>query len=1070
MKKILRLCFIALLAMVSHELWAQERLITGKVTSAEDGTPIPGVNVVLKGTINGTVTTVDGTYSISSPIESGLLIFTFIGLKAQEIAIGARTTVDVQMQVDAQQLSEVVVTALGIERNKNELAYAAQTVTGDQIAQVRSNNFVTSLVGRVAGLDVKQTNAMGGATNVVIRGYKSITGNNQALFVVDGVPVTNATTNTGAGGTGGRDYGNASSDINPDNIASINVLKGAAATALYGSRAANGVIMITTKKGKKNSFDVVINSGVTMGQINKDTYPKYQKEYGAGYEDYFYTATFDDGTLNATRFDDDASYGHVFDGQSVYQWDALDPFSPNYHKATPWLAAKNDPTTFFEKAVTSNQSIVVSGGGDKSTYKFGYTRTDEKGALPNSKLDKNMFSFSSSLELTKKLTVATSVNFTNQEGLGRYGTGYSGLNQNEAFRQWWQINVDIKDQKAAYFRNRKNVTWNWASLAGTGPIFTDNPYWIRYENYNNDTRNHIQGYTSVNYKIADWLDVLGRVAYDGTNDFQEDRIAVGSASTASYSRFNRDFHETNFDFMLNLNKKFGDISLRGVIGSNMRRSKLASIRQATASGLVVPRLYSISNSAGALSPATEDFQRVGVDGYFANATLGYKDLLYLDIAGRRDQSTTLPVGHNIYYYPSVGLTFNYASILKAPWLSSGKLRGNYAQVGNDAPALSLYNVYDKPTAFGTVPIFSLPNVKNNNVLKPERTKSIEAGLEAEFLDGRVGFDFTVYKTNTFDQILPVTVTAATGYTGRFVNSGEMENKGIEVSAFVTPVDRGPLSWTVNFNFTKNVNKVIYLYGEGAGEVTNIPTLSPQGGITLNAAKGQPYGVIKGYDYVYTNGQPTVNPSGYYLRSASATSIIGNPNPDWLGGINNTLRYKGLAFNFLVDIRHGGDIFSLDQWYGEATGMYPESAGVNANGVRTRLPVAEGGGILLPGVQPDGSPNTVYGENLDGNGATPFGYVAGGTGAPHKMYVYDGGYIKLREVAITYSLPETIVSKLKAFKGIDISLIGRNLWIIDKNMKYSDPEESLSSGNTNMGYQSGAYPGMKNYGFNVKLKF
>jgi hypothetical protein len=396
---------------------------------------------------------------------------------------------------------------------------------------------------------------------------------------------------------------------------------------------------------------------------------------------------------------------------------------------------------------------------------------------------------------------------------------------------------------------------------------------------------------------------------------------------------------------------------------------------------------------------------------------------------------------------------------------------NYAEVGNDAPALSLYDVYDKPAGLGSVPLFSLRNTKNNQNLKSERTKSYEAGIEAEFIDGRVGFDFTVYQSNSYDQIIPVNVTAATGYTATWVNSGEVQNKGIEIAAFVTPVKTRNFDWTMNVNFSRNRNEVVYLFGEGESEVTNYSIFPLQGGVSLNAAKGQPYGTIRGTDFIYTNGQRTVNPAGYYARTTASDVIIGNPNPDWLGGVNNSFNFKNVSVSFLIDVRHGGDIFSLDQWYGEATGQYPNSAGLNARGVASRLPVGEGGGVLLDGVQADGSPNTVYGENLDGYGQTPFGYVANGeAGAPHKWYVYDGSYVKLREVALTFSLPQGILERMAPFKGVDLSLIGRNLWIIDKNMEYSDPEEGLSSGNANQGYQSGAYPMVRTYGFNVKLTF
>lgn len=1098
------LTLLGFIMLLSAHAFAQDQTVTGKV-KADDGSDLPGVNIALKGTTKGTTSSSDGSYSISTP-QGSVLVFSFIGFQSQEVQVGSQTVINVTLKNDVSQLQEVVVTALGQERKRNELVYAAQQVNSDQITQTRQTNVANALAGKVAGLDIRSANTMGGSTNVVIRGYKSITGNNQALFVIDGVPVTNATNNTQQqqSGQAGVDYGNAAADINPDNIASVSVLKGAAATALYGSRAANGVIMITTKKGRKNSFDVTLNSGVTWGKIDKTTFPTYQKEYGAGYggdgdSQKFYTGDLGSGTAPIVRFDDDASFGAKFDPNlQVYHWDALDKFSPYFGKTRPWVAAQNGPASFYETAVTSNQSVNVSGGGDNSTFKVGYTRSDEKGVLPNSTLKKNLFSFSGSYDLSKKLSVLASVNFSQVTGVGRYNTGYNGKNPNQGFRQWWQQNVDIQEQKEAYERNKQNISWNWANhLQATYPIFADNPYYSRYQNYSNDNRNHLQGSTSVIYKIFDWVDFTGRFSYDGTNDFQEERISVGSSGTPSYARFNRSFYETNLDLMLNFRKQISkDISFSGLLGSNMRRSNMSSIRASTNGGLVVANLYSLSNSVAAIEAPVESVQKIGVDGLFAQASFGYKELVNLELAARQDKSTTLPTGANTYFYPSVGANFNFSNLefLKFNWLTHGKLRVNYAEVGNDAPWGSIYNVYDKPTGLGAIPYFSLPNVKNNAQLKSERTKSSEIGIEAAFLNDRVGFDLTLYKTRSLDQILPVTLTSATGYTQRYVNSGEMQNKGVEISVYVTPVKTDDFSWTLNANFTRNRNKIVSLYDDVKN--VQINPLSLSGAVSLNATLGQPYGVIQGTNYVYykdaagnQTDQKVVKANGIYQASASSAEIIGNPNPDWLGGLTNTLKYKSISLSFLVDIRHGGDIWSLDQWYGLGTGMYPMTAGLNelGNPVRSdvyqrgadgkylldenknKIQAANPGGVLFPGVQADGTPNTVRAENIDGNGLTAWGYTSG---APRATTIYDASYVKLKEASITYALPQAVLSKLKAFKEINISLIGRNLWIIKKHIPYADPEDNLGAGlgNGAGGYQSGSYPAVKSYGFNVKFRF
>lgn len=1079
MKKQLLIFFVFLL--FAAQVNAQDKTVTGTVTSKTDGLPLPGVTIRARGAQRGALTNARGVFSLEVPKEATSVDISYIGYVSQNVSIAGSNVINVSLSEDSKQLDQVVVTALGISRKKNELPFAAQELKAEEITRTRDINLVNSLGGKVAGLDVKRSNAMGGSTNVVIRGSKSISGNNQALFVVDGVPISNASANTTDQSTGraGYDYGNAAADINPDDVASMTVLKGAAATALYGSRAANGVIIITTKKGSKNSTNITVNSGVTFGKIDKSTFPTYQKEYGQGYNSpatdgignnvptagFWYRDVFGTGKVMTPQFSSDASYGPKFDPNLlVYQWSALDPFSPNYKKATPWVAAANGPETFYETAVTSNQSVSIDGGGEKGTFKIGYTRNDEKGVLPNSKITKNLFNFGGTYEVVKDLSVSASANYSKVDGLGRYGTGYNGINPNQGFRQWWNVGADIKELEEAYNRNNKNVSWNWGDATGTKPIYANNPYFNRYQNVANDTRDHFFGNTSLNYKVNEWFNVIGRVSYDGTSDLQEERLAVGGVAVPAYARTNGTFAETNFDLLLNFNKNITkDISFKGLLGSNLRRSRLTNISAKTNGGLVVPNLYALSNSVSPIEAPVELYERRAVDGYFASTTFGYKELVFIDATIRRDQSTTLPTDKNVFWYPSVAGSFVFSNVLKdLSWLSYGKVRLNYAEVGSDAPPLSVMDTYTKPTAFGSIPMFSISDTKNNSGLKPERTKSIEAGLETAFLKSRVGFDVTVYKTNTIDQITPVPVTTATGYLKLYVNAGEVQNKGIEVSAFVVPVKTKDFSWTMNVNWSRNKSKVLSLYSG----VTNIElnALSLSGAVTYNAAVGQPYGVIKGTNYVYKDGKPVVTANGYYAATSSSAEIIGDPNADWMGGIGNTFRYKNLALNFLIDIRKGGDLWSLDQWYGQGTGLYPNTAGLNDLGNPVRASLASGGGIILPGVLADGTPNTKR-IDISNSGSSAYGYP---NNPPRASTIYDAGYVKLREVALSYSLPSKLVSRMRAFKGIDVSLVGRNLWIIHKNVPYADPEDGLGSGNV-QGYQSGSYPAVRTIGFNVKFK-
>jgi TonB-linked SusC/RagA family outer membrane protein len=1068
MKKLL-LVWVLVMAAFSSSL-AQTRQVTGKVTSSEDGSALPGVSVSLKGTARGTTSSSDGSYKIMVS-NSDALVFSFVGYKPQTINVGSQSMINVTLASDASELNEVIVTALGLTRTKNSLPYAAQQIKGDELTRVRSGNAFSQLSGKVSGVQITQGNAIGGSTNVVIRGSKSLTGNNQALFVVDGVPIDNSVTNTSnqRTGRGGYDYGNAAADINPDDIETMTVLKGAAATALYGSRASNGVIMITSKKAKKG-LGLTINTGLSVGTIDRTTFPKYQNQYGAGYSDpyqkdgfFFFDANGDGKDDLVVPTSEDASYGTKFDPSlMVYHWDAFDPAGPNYQKAKPWVAAANTPEKFYETAISNNTNISLDGATDKGSFKLGFTRNEDRGTLPNSKVTKNIMNLSGTYAISPKLTASASANVSVVAGLGRYGTGYDGLNVNQNFRQWYQTNVDIYEQRDAYFRNQKNVTWNWSdpsSAAGLKPIYTDNYYWTRYQNNENDTRTRVFGNAMLNYKATDFLNIMGRITMDTYDEFQEERIAVGSTDIPEYSRYDRHFEEINYDLIANFDKNLTkDLNLKALAGLNLRKSLNRSIYAITNGGLIVPGLYSIANSKGTVSAPSETYNPREVFGLFGGATLTYKDFLTLDGTVRQDKSSTLPVANNAYLYYAGSASWLFSHHIEdLPWLTSGKIRANYATVGNDAPWGSISNVYDQPAPFGSTILFSVPGTQNNPSLKPEQTISKEIGLEMSFLQNRLGFDLTYYQTNTLDQIMPASVTTATGYNSTYVNAGNIENNGIELSVYGSPIKTPDFAWNVNVNFTRNRNKVLSLYNESL----NLQLASFQGGVTLNATVGEPYGILKGRTWKYVNGEKLVKSNGRYDMTTTTTNVIGNVNPNWIGGINNSFRYKNVTLSFLVDVKSGGSVFSLDQYYGAATGVLAESALLNDKGNPSRSDISEGGGVIMPGVLADGSKNTKRVDNYYGT----YGYAFN----PQHEFVYDASYVKLREANITYSLPRAVVAKLGGIKGVDLSLYGRNLWIIHKNIPNSDPEENLSAGNV-QGYQSGAYPTTRSIGFNVKLLF
>ena len=637
------------------------------------------------------------------------------------------------------------------------------------------------------------------------------------------------------------------------------------------------------------------------------------------------------------------------------------------------------------------------------------------------------------------------------------------------FRQWWQVNTDVQEQRAAYERTKQNITWNWTDPTALSPIYWDNPYWTRFENYQNDHRNRYFGYTGLTYKLTNWLNVTGRIALDQYDEIQEERNAVGSVDLSRYSRYNRNYRELNYDGLLEIPQL--DITDRlkfdALLGVNIRKTDVTSILASTNGGLSIPGLYSLSNSVNSLLPPTETEEHLQVNGVFGKAGFVWDHWAILDLTLRRDQASSLPTNNNAYYYPSASL-----GIVFSRWLGNnggitfGKLRFNYAEVGNTAPPLSVLDAYRLEAGYGDASLAYLPTTKNNPDLKPERTKSLETGLEMRFWEDKVGFDVTYYKTNTVDQIYPASVSRATGFASKYINAGEIENKGVEASLFFRPVNTRDWSWRIEFNWSQNRNKVLSL----GGDLQNLQLASFQGGVSINAYVGEPYGTIRGSNYVYLNGQRVVNDNGRYKiyplggttlpAGQTSTDIIGDVNPDWLGGVYNSLRFKQVTLGFLIDMRQGGDMFSLDQYYGLATGLAPETAGLNDLGNDLRAPIADGGGIIREGVKNDGSPNDTRVS------ATNFG-AYGYRYSPAGGFVYDASFIKLREVNLTWELPTSWFGE--GIRGLSIGAYGRNLWIIHKNMPYADPEEGISSGNV-QGYQGGAYPSVRTFGVNINAKF
>ncbi|WP_106914637.1 SusC/RagA family TonB-linked outer membrane protein [Chryseobacterium aurantiacum] len=977
------------------------------------------------------------------------------------------------------EIEGIVVTALGIKREKKALGYSTQSVAASDLTKSPTSNFTSNLSGKVSGLQVKSVSNFGGSVDIVLRGYKSITGNNQPLFVIDGVPMINANNNTSAQSTQGRpgyDFGNTISDINPNDIEELNVLKGAAATALYGSRAQNGAIIITTKKGKKGkNIGIEFNSSISVSAINKETFPTYQKQYGQGYGYYYGVnensqfADYNGSPMAPTT--EDASYGAAFDPNSlVYQYGAFIPGSSTFGKATPWVAGKNDPSTFFQKGINFNNGISFSKGGETGSFRLSFNNQNGSDIMPNTYLNKNTITGNASYKLVDNLTATIGATYVIQNVKGRNSTGYSG-NLMAGFRQWWPVNVDLKDQQNFYMNSGNNYTWNIASPDNLTPSYWNNPYFQVYENAVRDTRERFAGNFSLSYDVTKNFNLLARVGTDGFTQRMEDRKAVGSIpelmgfgltdleQPSGFAVMQIKQRETNYDFIANYKKDFNNLNFNALIGTNLNVINFYSNSQSTSGGLYVPGLYTLSNSKATPPKSVTIDTTKKIAGIFAQASLGYQGTYYLEGTVRRDQSSALPVNNNVYWYysGSASVVFSNWEFLKGSVMNFGKFRASYAEVGSDTGADQLKNKYFTSTSFGDLPMIYYNTSEKNSDLRPQRSKQTELGVNVQFFKNRIGLDVAWFRNDAFDQILALPVSYGTGVATKFQNAGNLRTDGWEISLNVTPLKSDNFRWDVNANWSNPQTRVTKL----APGNENITLGTFQGGVSINASLDDLYGTIKGTDFVYTNGQKTVGANGRYLISSSTNNVIGNMQADWFGGLVNKFTYKDFQLSFQIDWRKGGSIFSLDQYYGLATGIYPETVGTNDLGNPIRNPISQGGGVILPGVKANGSPNDI---RVSGANYGLYGYRY----APASAFVYDASFVKLREVAISYSIPTKYLANT-FFKGLTFSAIGNNLWIIHKNLPYADPEAALSSGNA-QGFQSGVMPTSRVFSFSIKANF
>ncbi|WP_296618461.1 SusC/RagA family TonB-linked outer membrane protein [Marivirga sp.] len=1065
MKKLLLMLSFFLIASYS---WAQDRTVSGTVTDEEG--PLPGVNVIVKGTTIGTTTDLDGNYKLSVSSDAEALVFTYIGFEKAEVTIGSKSVINITLKPDVQQLGEVVVTALGVSREKRSIGYSTQTVDGDNLAESRETNIINSLQGAVAGVQIQGSQgAMGGSSRITIRGANSFLGENQPLFVVDGMPINNdnyssASQQSGFGG-GSYDYGNAASDINPNDIESMQVLKGAAATALYGTRGSNGVILITTKSAsQKKGLGVSINTSATFE--DPLALMEHQQKYGGGATTSspsgFVEFTEDGTNYLAPVYSKDGAWGPKYDPSvNVRHWDSWDPNAANYGETRPWVEPENQYEEFFETGVTLTNSVAVSGANDEGDFRLSYTNLDQKGMMPNSELGRNTVSFNSTYNLSDKLTVSAAGSLIQQDASGRNATGYANANPMQGFYQWWQTQLDFDRLKDDTFTDGTQQTWNpigaqvdpaTGELLGFNPNvrFFDNPYWVRRNYLQEDTRDRFYGNFNLNYELTEGLSVNLKAMRDGFTFRSREGVPVGGINQPSYNEVTRTFGETNLEGKILYDTQFNeDITLNAMVGGNLMSQGRTYNRIATVGGLVLPNFYNIANSAGSPQVNT-DFENRAINSVFSTASLGLFYTVYVDLAIRGDWSSTLPEENNNYWYPSISTSFVFSELdafENNSVISFGKLRAGYGQAANDASPYQLRNVYSNVVPnFGSFPRYTVPNSRRNPNLLPEITNEFEVGLEMNFLNNRVGFDLSYYDRTTVNQIFNVPSSSATGFTSRLLNAGSMRNSGFEVMVNATPVESGDFRWDMSLNFATFNNEVVALNDEaGVESIIAGSTWAAD----VRVQKGFPYMSLFGQQLqTDDDGNTIVGANGIPLATADR-EFLGSTIADFAGGFRNTFTYKNFSVGALIDFQGGGVIHSTSLQWAKYSGMLPETA---AGNIREE-------GLIVDGVTETGETNTTA--------VDPQTYYQSiwSVAGPN---VYDASFVKLREVTVGYNIPNSVFGNL-AIKDARISFLGRNLAILFSNLPYLDPQGVNGAGNI-QGLENAQVPTSRSLGFDISFKF
>jgi TonB-linked SusC/RagA family outer membrane protein len=1069
MRKKLFLTFTLFLVLLGS-VFAQERVVTGRITSAEDGSPMPGVNIIVAGTSNvGTVSDVTGRFSLKIPADAKALEFSFIGMKAQSVNLTTSNVIDVVMETSAEMMEEVVVTALGIKRQTKALGYAQQELGTNALSASRETNLTSFLTAKVAGVQVSKTSSgTGGSSAITIRGAKSLLGNNQPLYVVDGVPITNIGHSSGGAFDSGNDLGDGIGDINPEDVESMSVLKGPSASALYGARGSNGVILITTKSGmKKKGIGVEINSNTSFETIN--LIPTYQNQYATGYEEtniYGSLIEIPDGSGNTYETMDTwhgDSWGPPLDGRRTI----IDPFVYPEDMFTRTLVLLPQPADnvrdFYETGINTANTISISGSNDKTSARLSIGNNTNKGIIPNWTMNKQTVVLRASSEITDYLSFEGKINYIHDEGNNRPNLGSGSDNVSRTFVTMGRY-VPMSWLKEYYEKTGK---------AGSWPGVNYNPYYVVNELKNHDVKDRMIGQVSSILKFNNWLSLLGRAGTDFYTQKQEKKWPVGAQGGDNYlGRVYNNIStvkDINADIILTANKELSSqFTVNASLGSSILYQE-RNTQSLDSRNFKAPGVYDVSNAKD-IRPYNYASKKEMQSVYFMGQ-VAYNNYLFIDVTGRNDWSSALGVGNYSFFYPSVSASFVFSEALKgipSGILSFGKIRASWAQVGNDSEPFLTKNGYASTTTTyagqglsymnETIPLFDLKN---------ELTESWEIGSDLRFLSNRIGMDITYYNGKTTNQIVPVNVSNASGYTTVLINAGEVQNKGIEISLNLNPVKLPNFSWDINANFSRNKSTVVSL-------APGIESLTLAGDVYPNiteARPGQAYGNIVGFAYKRApDGQKIVS-SGYYIPTASQ-QVLGNITPDWIGGLNNVFSYKGLTLNVLLDFVQGNEISSSTKYQMEAKG----TGNWTVEGRRPQDTDDQGNQLdevgILPGVKEidDGNGNITYEPNdVAVNGQTYWAQRAWGDIG--EEFVLDGSYISLREVMLTYSFNPAMLKKTP-FAGITVSVLGRNLMYLEEHMQGMgiSPE---SAPNTSAGYAGTemiSMPTTRTWGFNIKLNF